>query len=38
MNSTMIDVKINREDPALLRDRVAAQVRRASADGWAAPG
>lgn len=38
MNSTMIDVKVNREDPALLHDQVAAQIRRAIADGEAKPG
>ena len=38
MNSTMIDVKIDRNDPALLHDQVAAQIRRAIADGEARPG
>jgi GntR family transcriptional regulator len=38
MNSTMFDVKINRDDPALLHDQVAAQIRRAIADGEAQPG
>src|ERR1700685_2971845 len=38
MNSTMIDVKIDREDPTLLHDQVAAQIRRAIADGEAEPG
>jgi GntR family transcriptional regulator len=38
MNSTMIDVKIDRDDPALLHDQVAAQIRRAIADGEARPG
>ncbi len=38
MNSTMIDVKIDRDDPALLHDQVAAQIRRAIADGDATPG
>jgi GntR family transcriptional regulator len=38
MNSTMLDVKIDREDPALLHDQVAAQIRRAIADGEARPG
>jgi len=38
MNSTMIKVMIDREDPALLHDQVAAQIRRAIADGEARPG
>lgn len=38
MNSTMIDVKVDRKDPALLHDQVAAQIRRAIADGEAKPG
>lgn len=38
MTSTMIDVKIDRSDPALLHDQVAAQIRRAIADGEAKPG
>jgi GntR family transcriptional regulator len=38
MNSTMIDVRIDREDPTLLHDQVAAQIRRAIADGEARPG
>jgi GntR family transcriptional regulator len=38
MNSTMLDVKIDRSDPALLHDQVAAQIRRAIADGEAKPG
>jgi GntR family transcriptional regulator len=38
MTSTMIDVKIDRDDPALLHDQVAAQIRRAIADGEAKPG
>jgi GntR family transcriptional regulator len=38
MNSTMLDVKVDREDPALLHDQVAAQIRRAIADGEAKPG
>jgi GntR family transcriptional regulator len=33
-----MDVKINRDDPALLHDQVAAQIRRAIADGEAKPG
>ena len=31
-------VKVNRADPSLLHDQVAAQVRRAIADGEAGPG
>jgi GntR family transcriptional regulator len=38
MNSTMIDVKVDRKDPASLHDQVAAQIRRAIADGEAKPG
>lgn len=38
MNSTMLDVKVDRNDPAPLHDQVAAQVRRAIADGEAQPG
>ena len=38
MNSTMIDVRINREEPTLLHDQVAAQIRRAIAEGEAKPG
>jgi GntR family transcriptional regulator len=38
MNSTMIDVKVDRGDPTLLHDQVAAQIRRAIADGEAKPG
>ena len=34
----MIDVKIDRDDPALLHEQVAAQIRRAIADGDAKPG
>jgi GntR family transcriptional regulator len=34
----MIDVKIDRSDPTLLHDQVAAQIRRAIADGEAKPG
>jgi GntR family transcriptional regulator len=34
----MIDVKIDRDDPTLLHDQVAAQIRRAIADGEAKPG
>src|ERR1700722_20080039 len=38
MTSTFMDVKINRDDPTLLHDQVAAQIRRAIADGEAKPG
>ena len=38
MTSTMISVKVDRDDPALLHDQVAAQIRRAIADGEAKPG
>jgi GntR family transcriptional regulator len=38
MNSTMLDVKVDRDDTALLHDQVAAQIRRAIADGEAKPG
>jgi GntR family transcriptional regulator len=34
----MIDVKIDRDEPVLLHDQVAAQIRRAIADGEAKPG
>jgi DNA-binding transcriptional regulator YhcF (GntR family) len=34
----MIDVTIDRSDPVLLHDQVAAQIRRAIADGEAKPG
>jgi GntR family transcriptional regulator len=38
MNSTMMDVKVDREDPRCLHDQVAAQIRRAIADGEVKPG
>jgi GntR family transcriptional regulator len=38
MNSTMLDVNVDRADPTLLHDQVAAQIRRAIADGEARPG
>src|SRR3984893_8042067 len=38
MTSTMFDVKVDRSDPTLLHDQVAAQIRRAIADGEANPG
>jgi len=34
----MLDVNIDRSGPAALHDQVAAQIRRAIADGEAAPG
>src|ERR1700677_103802 len=38
MNSPMIDVPVARDDPPLLHDQVAAQIRRAIAEGEAKPG
>ena len=38
MAITMLKVKIDRGDPALLHDQVAADIRRAIADGEARPG
>jgi GntR family transcriptional regulator len=38
MTSTMLDVNIDRTDPVPLHDQVAAQIRRAIAQGEAAPG
>jgi GntR family transcriptional regulator len=38
MASTMLDVNIDRSDPVHLHDQVAAQIRRAIADGEAGPG
>ena len=38
MTSTEMDVKIDRDAPTLLHDQVAAQIRRAIADGEARPG
>lgn len=38
MYSTMLNVKITRSDPMLLHDQVAAEIRRAIADGEASPG
>jgi len=38
MASTMFEVKVDRADPLALHDQVAAEIRRAIADGEAAPG
>ena len=38
MTSTMMDVNVDRSDPLPLHDQVAAQIRRAIADGEAGPG
>lgn len=38
MTSIMFGVKVDRADPALLHDQVAAEIRRAIADGEALPG
>ncbi len=38
MTGTLFDVKIDRDDPALLHEQVAAQIRQAIADGEAMPG
>src|SRR4051812_5741163 len=38
MHSTMLGVKIDRRDPTLLHEQVAAELRRAIADGEAKPG
>jgi GntR family transcriptional regulator len=38
MTSTMLQVKVDRTDPALLHDQVAGDIRRAIADGEAVPG
>jgi DNA-binding transcriptional regulator YhcF (GntR family) len=38
MHSTMLGVKIDRRDPTLLHEQVAAEIRRAIADGEAKPG
>lgn len=38
MISTMLNVKINRHDPTQLHEQVAAEIRRALADGEAKPG
>ena len=38
MSSTMLDVNIDRSAPVALHEQVAAQIRRAIADGEAGPG
>ena len=38
MPSTMISVNIDRSEPVALHDQVAAEIRRAIAEGEAAPG
>lgn len=38
MNSTMLDVKVDRTDPTDLYEQVAGEIRRAIADGEAKPG
>ena len=38
MTSTMLDVNLDRTNPLTLHDQVAAQIRRAIADGEAGPG
>jgi GntR family transcriptional regulator len=38
MASTMIPVKVDRDEPILLHDQVAAEIRRAIAEGEAGPG
>ncbi len=38
MTSTMLEVNIDRSSPAALHEQVAAQIRRAIADGEAVPG
>jgi GntR family transcriptional regulator len=38
MNVTMLDVKVDRTDAALLHEQVAAQIRRAISEGEAKPG
>ena len=38
MTGTMLSVKVDRDEPTLLHDQVAAQIRRAIADGEAKPG
>jgi DNA-binding transcriptional regulator YhcF (GntR family) len=38
MNSTMLDVKVDKRDPTDLYEQVASEIRRAIADGEAKPG
>ena len=38
MTSTMLRVKLRRDDPAALHEQVASEIRRAIADGEARPG
>ena len=38
MNGTMFSVKVDRSDPLALHDQVAAEIRRAIAEGEAGPG
>jgi GntR family transcriptional regulator len=38
MASTMLDVKVDRSEPIPLHDQVAAEIRRAIAEGEAGPG
>ena len=38
MTGTLFDAKVDRDDRALLHEQVAAQIRRAIADGEARPG
>ena len=38
MDSTMLHVKVDRADPVELHEQVAAEIRRAIADGEAKPG
>ena len=38
MNSTMLDVKVDRSEPTDLYEQVAAEIRRAIAEGEAKPG
>jgi GntR family transcriptional regulator len=38
MSSTMLEVKIDRQEPTELFEQVAAEIRRAIADGEAKPG
>src|SRR5437588_6658522 len=38
MSSTMLEVKVDRSEPLELHEQVAAEIRRAIADGEAKPG